>query len=95
MRFKISSKHNQTIRNIVCDLLDGVIEAGPVDINIPDVITIDVTRHDDHLAFEWSENPEIDIPGLPSPFDPDMIRAEIHETHAIIDLILGNVRIDF
>ncbi len=92
MQLTVGPRHRQIIRDAVDQFLDGVIECGPADVNLPHELTLEISRFDDHLEIEWSENPEIDLPG---PIDPDMLRAEIYEDHAILEMAISELRINF
>lgn len=80
-----------TVREMVSDILDGTINAGPVELRFPDSLTFEVDRFEDHIRIEWSPSLEVELPGP----DPDLLRARLFEDHAKVDLHFSNIRINY
>jgi hypothetical protein len=78
----------EQIRKTVRDVLENTLGR----LNLPERIVFEVKRHPDHLAVEWDGKVEAAIRGLP---DPDLLRAKLYKTHAIVDLRISGVRINY
>tara|TARA_R110002110_G_scaffold326297_1_gene538162 strand:- start:463 stop:702 length:240 start_codon:yes stop_codon:yes gene_type:complete len=60
--------------------LDGKLEIGKFDIDLPDEFTVRIIRNEESVEFDWSENPEINLPGP----DGELLSAEAFEDHAMV-----------
>ena len=74
-------KTAQAVRDTVGQLLDGVLEVGSADIDLPDEFTLTIVRTDDSLQVEWTNNPGLSLPGP----DGELLSAEVFDDHTRID----------
>jgi hypothetical protein len=74
-------KKAQAVRDTVEQLLDGVLEVGSADIDLPDEFTLKIVRTEESLQVEWTQNPGLSLPGP----DGELLSAEVFDDHTRID----------
>lgn len=79
---QMKPKAGQNARDLAEQVLDGVLEIGIADIELPDEMKLSIVRNEDSVEIDWTENPTIDLPGP----DADMLRAEVFEDHVRVEL---------
>lgn len=93
--FQMKPKAGQNARDLAEQILDGVLEIGIADIELPDEMKLHICRNEDSIEIDWSDNPTIDLPGP----DADMLNAEVFEDHLRVELraygFAGAVRVWF
>lgn len=84
-----ATKYGEQIRAAVTALLGGKI--GPV--QIPRLLTLTIQTEDDHKSIKltWPQKVEVDLSGI----NPDLLRARCFPDHAIVDLRISNIRINY
>ena len=80
--FHLKPKAGRMARDLAQQIVDGVLEFGVCDIELPDELKLDIVRTEDSVEINWSDNPTIDLPGP----NADMLRAEVFEDHARVEL---------
>lgn len=82
VNWTLPPKQAQAVRDLVEQTLDGTLEIGKFDIDLPDEFNVRIIRNEDSVELDWSENPEINLPGP----DGEMLGAEVFEDHAIVEV---------
>lgn len=80
--WRLPTKQAQAVRDLIEQILDGTLEVGKFDIDLPDEFTLRIIRNEDSVELDWSENPEINLPGP----DGEMLGAEVFEDHALVEV---------
>lgn len=61
-------------------------------LSLPDKLELEIERKNNYLAVNWDGKVEAVLGGMP---DPDLLRARVYEDHAIVDLRISNIRVNY
>ena len=80
-------EYGDKIRAAIAAML--LSKAGPV--LLPKRLDVTIEAQGDHVSIDWKQKVEADLPGV----NPDMIRGRAYPDHAIVDLRISNLRINY
>ena len=91
--FSADLPHNLAarFRSFVAACRSGSASLQGTRINFPSQLDMTFRQKPDHVSVEWEQPIEVSV-GI---WSPDLIRARLYDDHAVVDLKISNIRINY